>query len=140
MKSMKLWPKKCLVSVQERRYRVSFTPGSRLPGGLAVQISMSETEREELRRNFAQVSISCHSMEDMELAVQAGASQIILGTIFETDCKKGLQGKGVEFVRQICARCPVPVYAIGGMNLERISLVRQAGAAGGCMMSGFMKL
>ena len=61
-------------------------------------------------------------MEDMELAVQAGASQIILGTIFETDCKKGLQGKGVEFVRQICARCPVPVYAIGGMNLERISL------------------
>ena len=102
--------------------------------------SMSETEREELRRNFAQVSISCHSMEDMELAVQAGASQIILGTIFETDCKKGLQGKGVEFVRQICARCPVPVYAIGGMNLERISLVRQAGAAGGCMMSGFMKL
>ena len=102
--------------------------------------SMSETEREELRRNFAQVSISCHSMEDMELAVQAGASQIILGTIFETDCKKGLQGKGVEFVRQICARCPVPIYAIGGMNLERISLVRQAGAAGGCMMSGFMKL
>ena len=96
--------------------------------------SMSETEREELRRNFAQVSISCHSMEDMELAVQAGASQIILGTIFETDCKKGLQGKGVEFVRQICARCPIPVY------LERISLVRQAGAAGGCMMSGFMKL
>ena len=91
-------------------------------------------------RIFAQVSISCHSMEDMELAVQAGASQIILGTIFETDCKKGLQGKGVEFVRQICARCPVPVYAIGGMNLERISLVRQAGAAGGCMMSGFMKL
>ena len=74
------------------------------------------------------------------LAVQAGASQIILGTIFETDCKKGLQGKGVEFVRQICARCPIPVYAIGGMNLERISLVRQAGAAGGCMMSGFMKL
>lgn len=55
-------------------------------------------------------------MEDMELAVQAGASQIILGTIFETECKKGLQGKGVEFVRQICARCPIPVYAIGGMN------------------------
>ena len=84
--------------------------------------------------------VKFHSMEDMELAVQAGASQIILGTIFETDCKKGLQGKGVEFVRQICDRCPVPVYAIGGMNLERISLVRQAGAAGGCMMSGFMKL
>ena len=107
---------------------------------IPVLMDMSEEERRQLRKDFQEISVSCHSMEDMELAVQAGASQIILGTIFETDCKKGLQGKGVEFVRQICARCPVPVYAIGGMNLERISLVRQAGAAGGCMMSGFMKL
>ena len=107
---------------------------------IPVLKDMSEEECRQLRKDFQEISVSCHSMEDMELAVQAGASQIILGTIFETDCKKGLQGKGVEFVRQICARCPVPVYAIGGMNLERISLVRQAGAAGGCMMSGFMKL
>ena len=83
---------------------------------------------------------SIHSVEDAKEAGRLGADYVFAGNIFETDCKKGLQGKGVEFVRQICARCPVPVYAIGGMNLERISLVRQAGAAGGCMMSGFMKL
>ena len=80
------------------------------------------------------------SIEDAKEAERLGADYVFAGNIFETDCKKGLQGKGVEFVRQLCARCPVPVYAIGGMNLERISLVRQAGAAGGCMMSGFMKL
>ena len=83
---------------------------------------------------------SIHSVEDAKEAERLGADYVFAGNIFETDCKKGLQGKGVEFVRQICARCPIPVYAIGGMNLERISLVRQAGAAGGCMMSGFMKL
>ena len=83
---------------------------------------------------------SIHSVEDAKEAGRLGADYVFAGNIFETDCKKGLQGKGVEFVRQICARCPVPVYAIGGMNLERISLVRQAGAAGGCMRSGFMKL
>ena len=83
---------------------------------------------------------SIHSVEDAKEAGRLGADYVFAGNIFETDCKKGLQGKGVEFVRQICARCPIPVYAIGGMNLERISLVRQAGAAGGCMMSGFMKL
>ena len=83
---------------------------------------------------------SIHSVEDAKEAGRLGADYVFAGNIFETDCKKGLQGKGVEFVRQICARCPVPVYAIGGMNLERIFLVRQAGAAGGCMMSGFMKL
>ena len=79
-------------------------------------------------------------MEDMELAVKSGASQIILGTIFETECKKGLKGKGVEFVREVCEKCPVPVYAIGGINMERLPIIMQAGAAGGCMMSGFMRL
>ena len=63
-----------------------------------------------------------------------GATQIILGTIFETDCKKGLKGKGIGFVEAICKACPLPV------NLERLPQVRKAGAAGGCMMSGFMQL
>lgn len=74
------------------------------------------------------------------LQVNGGATQIILGTIFETDCKKGLKGKGTEFVREICNQCPVPVYAIGGINLERLASVMGAGAAGGCMRSGFMKM
>ena len=102
--------------------------------------SMSETEKEELRRNFAQVSISCHSMEDMELAVQAGASQIILGTIFETDCKKGLPGRGLEFLENVCKAVNIPVYAIGGISEEKMPQILGTGAAGGCMMSGFMQL
>ena len=43
-------------------------------------------------------------------------------------------------VREICANCPVPVYAIGGINEERLPQVMEAGAAGGCMMSGFMRM
>ena len=102
--------------------------------------AMGEDKREQLRKDFEEISVSCHSMEDMELAVKSGASQIILGTIFETECKKGLKGKGVEFVREVCEKCPVPVYAIGGINMERLPIIMQAGAAGGCMMSGFMRL
>ncbi len=102
--------------------------------------SFSEQERTALRKDFRELSISCHSMEDMKVAVSSGATKIILGTIFETDCKKGLKGKGLEFVREICEACPVPVYAIGGINMERLPMVMDAGAAGGCMMSGFMQL
>ena len=79
-------------------------------------------------------------MEDMQFAVSSGATQIVLGTIFETECKKGLKGKGLDFVREICEACPIPVYAIGGISMERLSQVMDAGAAGGCMMSGFMRL
>ena len=103
-------------------------------------LAMSEEERLQLRTDFQEISVSCHSMEDMNIAVKNGATQIILGTIFETECKKGLKGKGLGFVTEICKACPVPVYAIGGINMERLPQVMKAGADGGCMMSGFMRL
>lgn len=106
---------------------------------IPVLKGLSETEKKALTEDFCEISISCHSMEDVEIAMAGGATQIILGTIFETECKKGVLGKGVEFVREICQKCPLPVYAIGGMNLQRLPLVIDTGAAGCCMMSGFMQ-
>ena len=106
---------------------------------IPVLKGLSETGKKALTEDFCEISISCHSMEDVEIAMAGGATQIILGTIFETECKKGVLGKGVEFVREICQKCPLPVYAIGGMNLQRLPLVIDAGAAGCCMMSGFMQ-
>lgn len=106
---------------------------------IPVLKGLSETEKKALTEDFCEISISCHSMEDVEIAMAGGATQIILGNIFETECKKGVLGKGVEFVREICQKCPLPVYAIGGMNLQRLPLVIDAGAAGCCMMSGFMQ-
>lgn len=106
---------------------------------IPVLKGLSETEKKALTDDFCEISISCHSMEDVKIAMAGGATQIILGTIFETECKKGVLGKGVEFVREICQKCPLPVYAIGGMNLQRLPLVIDAGAAGCCMMSGFMQ-
>ena len=106
---------------------------------IPVLKGLSETEKKALTEDFCEISISCHSMEDVEIAMAGGATQVILGTIFETECKKGVLGKGVEFVREICQKCPLPVYAIGGMNLQRLPLVIDAGAAGCCMMSGFMQ-
>lgn len=85
---------------------------------------------------FDAVSISCHSIEEVREAVAAGAAQIVLGNIFETDCKKGKPGKGLDFLREAAeAASPVPVYGIGGITPENLDAVLQTGAAGGCMMS-----
>ena len=89
---------------------------------------------------FSLVSVSCHSLEDMQEAAAAGADRILLGTIFETQCKRGLRGRGLSFLHEICASCPVPVYAIGGIRVSNLDAVLAAGAAGGCMMSGYMEL
>lgn len=89
---------------------------------------------------FDKVSVSCHSMEDMELAVSLGATQIVLGTIFETSCKPGLKGYGLDFLKTIATACPVPLYAIGGITTSNLPQVLSAGATGACMMSPFMSL
>lgn len=112
----------------------------RIHVSIPVLEEMGDEERERMKEEFEEISVSCHSMADVEFAVRCGGTQIVLGTIFETECKAGLKGKGVEFVREVSAACSVPVYAIGGIDMQRLRLVMENGAAGGCMMSGFMRL
>lgn len=97
-------------------------------------------ENKDTIYSFSKVSVSCHSAEDVKEAIECGATQIILGNIFETDCKKGLKGKGLEFLREICEMSTVPIYAIGGITPDNLTEVLENGASGGCMMSGFMRL
>ena len=71
---------------------------------------------------------SVHSTEDAIFAEESGADYITAGNIFETDCKKGLKGKGVNFLRNVCDSVNIPVYAIGGINADtakRIKIPKQ---------------
>ena len=90
------------------------------------------------------VSVSCHSVEEAVYAAGVGADQIVLGTIFETQCKPGKTGAGIGFLKEVCAAVhkvnpTVKIYAIGGIKQENIQKVLEAGADGGCMMSWFMQ-
>lgn len=90
------------------------------------------------KRNFTMLGASCHSTADALEAMALGCTYITAGHVFDTDCKKGLPGRGLDFLRQVCASVLLPVYAIGGINAENITAVRAAGAAGACVMSGTM--
>jgi thiamine-phosphate pyrophosphorylase len=89
-------------------------------------------------KDFKLIGTSVHSLEDVAAAEKCGADYLFAGNIYETDCKKGLAGRGLEFLREVCSKTSLPVYAIGGINTERLDDVINAGAKGACMMSGFM--
>lgn len=93
----------------------------------------------DLRRDFDTIGVSVHSLEQARQAIRLGATYLIAGHIFATDCKKGLSPRGIGFLRQVCESVRVPVYAIGGISEVNIGAVRCAGAAGACLMSGLMK-
>jgi thiamine-phosphate pyrophosphorylase len=84
------------------------------------------------------VGVSVHSAEDARLAVSLGAGRLIAGHIFTTAGKEGVPPRGLDLLAEICRLVPVPVYAIGGVNVSNIREVKRAGAAGACLMSPFM--
>lgn len=94
---------------------------------------------EEDKGNFEHIGVSCHSVDDALEAQKLGAGYITAGHVFATDCKKGLEPRGLDFLRSVCESVDIPVYAIGGISPDNIGLVRECGAAGGCAMSGFMR-
>lgn len=90
------------------------------------------------KAHFKVLGASCHSVEDALEAQTLGCTYITAGHVFETDCKKGLPGRGLEFLRNVCAAVDIPVYGIGGIDADNIAMVRDAGASGACLMSSVM--
>ena len=81
---------------------------------------------------------SCHSVEDALLAESLGCNYIVAGHIFDTDCKKGLPGRGIDFLKDVVNAVAIPVFAIGGINKENYHKIKEAGASGACLMSSLM--
>ena len=92
----------------------------------------------EQKQNFDCIGASCHSVEEAVQCEKLGCSYITVGNIYETDCKKGLPGRGISFLREVCEAISIPVYAIGGINARNITEVIANKAAGACIMSGLM--
>jgi thiamine-phosphate pyrophosphorylase len=95
-------------------------------------------EYARLREKLVGLGASCHSVEDAKLAEKLGCTYIIAGHIYNTDCKKGLEGRGLSFLRDVVESVTIPVYAIGGITPENVDDVRNAGASGACIMSSSM--
>ena len=95
-------------------------------------------EYARLREKLVGLGASCHSVEDAKLAEKLGCTYIIAGHIYNTDCKKGLEGRGLGFLRDVVEAVSIPVYAIGGITPENINDVRNNGASGACIMSSSM--
>ena len=94
------------------------------------------------RDKFDVIGTSVHSVEDAVFAEKNGADYITAGHIFATDCKKGLEGRGTDFLQRVCDSVSIPVYAIGGINpdmAEKLKAVKSNNFAGVCVMSLLMQ-
>jgi thiamine-phosphate pyrophosphorylase len=85
---------------------------------------------------------SVHSLAEIDAAVAAGGCDYLMfGTVFRSAGKPdGHPVAGLEALTAACARSPLPVIAIGGVDDAGAALVRDAGAAGFAAVGLFMCL
>lgn len=94
------------------------------------------------RAHFTWLSTSVHSVDEALEAQSLGASLLIAGHIYATQCKAGLAPRGLRFLHEVCKTVQLPVYAIGGIGFDKAQhaeLLAQ-GASGACVMSAYMRV
>lgn len=107
--------------------------------GLHLPLPLLAKLDEDMRKRFRVLGASCHSVRDVMEAQSLGCTYVTVGHIYATDCKPGVPPRGLALLRDCVQAATIPVYAIGGITRARLPDVLQAGAAGACVMSGFMR-
>jgi thiamine-phosphate pyrophosphorylase len=85
------------------------------------------------------IGVSTHSIEEALKAEKDGADFITIGPVYGTPSK--LQyGRpiGIDALRDVKSRVSIPVYAIGGIKLDRVKQVKEAGTDGIALISGIL--
>ncbi len=75
-------------------------------------------------------SVSIHSYQEAQALRGADVAFFLAGHVFESQCKPGQPGRGVNFLRTVASQADAPVFAIGGITAENAAATTAAGAAG----------
>ncbi len=73
------------------------------------------------------VGVSTHTIEQARQAVLEGANYLGVGPTFPSATKSFTSFAGLAFVRQVAAEIGLPAFAIGGITLDNVAQVREAG-------------
>jgi thiamine-phosphate pyrophosphorylase len=104
-------------------------------GADGVHLPADGVPASALRARFGKrllIGVSTHRVEEVGRARREGADYVVFGPVYET---KALAGRGAPLGPQALARAAaaaagIPVYALGGVTLERFAEIAASGAAG----------
>ena len=84
------------------------------------------------------IGFSTHAPAQAERAIRAGADYIAIGPVYPTATKPGAKPVTLEYVRWAKSNVLIPWFAIGGITLENLDAVLQAGARRVCVVSAIL--
>jgi len=99
----------------------------------SIEIARQKAGREIL------IGKSTHSLEQARVAQREGADYIGFGPIFATPTKPDYAPIGLENIRRVHAEVNLPIFCIGGINVDNLQSVIDAGAKRVVMVSALLK-
>jgi thiamine-phosphate pyrophosphorylase len=90
------------------------------------------------RQSEIQIGLSTHAPAQAERAIAAGADYIAIGPVYPTGTKPGAKPVTLEYVRWAAAHVKIPWFAIGGITLDTVDAVIEAGATRICVVSAIL--
>jgi len=97
-----------------------------------------ESVREKATREIL-VGKSTHSLEQARAAQRESADYIGFGPIFATPTKPDYAPIGLEQITHVHAEVNLPIFCIGGINIDNLQSVIDAGAKRVVMVSALLK-
>jgi thiamine-phosphate pyrophosphorylase len=85
------------------------------------------------------VGKSTHSLAQAQAAQAEGANYIGFGPIFATPTKPDYPPIGLSDIKQLHAEMSLPIFCIGGINIDNLQQVIDAGAKRVAMVSALLK-
>jgi len=107
-----------------------------------VHVGQDDDPIEIVRQKAAReilVGKSTHSLEQARAAQCEGADYIGFGPIFATPTKPDYAPIGLENIRRLHAEVNLPIFCIGGINIDNLQTVIDAGAKRVVMVSALLK-
>ncbi|MBM4129096.1 MAG: thiamine phosphate synthase, partial [Nitrospira sp.] len=103
------------------------------------QKSMPAHAVKKIAKERLLIGVSTHSLEEAMDAEEGGADFITLGPLYETPSKfKYGAPIGIDALSRIKPNVSLPVLGIGGIKLDNIKEVMDAGADGVTLISGIL--
>ncbi|OUL21388.1 thiamine-phosphate diphosphorylase [Nostoc sp. RF31YmG] len=117
-------------------YGALFIINDRVDLALAVDADGVHLGQQDMPIDIARQLLGSHRLigrsttnfEEMQGAITEGADYIGVGPVYETPTKAGKPAAGLEYVSYAAKNCPIPWFAIGGIDANNINDVIDAGA------------
>ncbi|NLG02854.1 MAG: thiamine phosphate synthase [Clostridia bacterium] len=111
---------------------------ARLIDADGVHVGQADMNAADVRAYVGQDKILGVSVQTIEQAIkaeQSGADYLGVGAMFGTNTKPDAVDVSLLELQEICAAVKIPVIAIGGINIDNVSLLKDTGICGVAVIS-----